>query len=237
MWFTTDHIYHFMFWDIWRKQMLNKWTRKAETRKAEFLAAGQACKAVLWPTPALKEGTSDSSGSSAERTLTSVSTGTPEQINKDRFSEKNRKNFKKRLAERLSRSFNLIPLKTTLNGSSAASVMSVLRFTGKHNIQNKGVAHHSPHSRRQALHHQVLYTFTAEPLHKSFSAASCCSRALSVTPALDDSPTFPRAADGALTICAQTEVGIKFFTHLTLCQSLVRNWSCTIWVRLLQLQE
>ena len=34
-----------------------EWPRKAEIRKAEFLATGEACKSILWPTPGVNERT------------------------------------------------------------------------------------------------------------------------------------------------------------------------------------
>ena len=40
----------------------------SEMRQAEFLAAGETSKAILWPTQGLKEKTFDSSGFSAEGT-------------------------------------------------------------------------------------------------------------------------------------------------------------------------
>ena len=47
--------------------------RKAELRKAELLAAGEARKAIFRPYPGVKERTFDSSGFSAEGTLISTS--------------------------------------------------------------------------------------------------------------------------------------------------------------------
>ena len=50
------------------------WTGKPEMRKAGFLAVGEACKAIFWRTPGLKEGTFESSKVSSEGTLISAST-------------------------------------------------------------------------------------------------------------------------------------------------------------------
>ena len=51
---------------------LNK-TEKAENRKAELLAVGEACKAIIRPALDFQERTFDSSGFSEEGTLVSVS--------------------------------------------------------------------------------------------------------------------------------------------------------------------
>ena len=40
---------------------VSEWTRKAEIRNAEFLAVGETCKAIYWPTTGFDEKTVDSS--------------------------------------------------------------------------------------------------------------------------------------------------------------------------------
>ena len=43
--------------------------REEKIREVEFLAVGETCKATLWLTPDLTEGTLDSSGMSTQRAL------------------------------------------------------------------------------------------------------------------------------------------------------------------------
>ena len=71
-WFLTPN----QPWRLYQHKNLNRIRFKKTTescRKAEFLAAGEACKAKFWPTPGLPEGTFDSSGLSAKGMLTCVS--------------------------------------------------------------------------------------------------------------------------------------------------------------------
>ena len=51
--------------------------QRAEIRKPEFLAAGEACKQIFWPTPNAKLGIFDSSGLSTEEIVASASAVAP----------------------------------------------------------------------------------------------------------------------------------------------------------------
>ena len=51
----------------WRRigEYEDEWTERAEARKARYLTAGEVCKALLWPTPCMKERVFISPGFSA----------------------------------------------------------------------------------------------------------------------------------------------------------------------------
>ena len=55
---------HYILWGLEENEV--GWTEMSGKRKPEFLATEKACQATFWPTPSLKERTSDSSGVSKE---------------------------------------------------------------------------------------------------------------------------------------------------------------------------
>ena len=58
---------HHSVWDDWEKIKVNELVRH-RYRKEEFLAVGEACKAMFRPTSGLTEGSFDKSGFSAKGT-------------------------------------------------------------------------------------------------------------------------------------------------------------------------